>query len=128
MLQCTARSAMRLAHVTQSTRRTMAIAATVKVAPDTSALDFPAPSHVSLAGEAAKLARQIRDFYKSPDSVIEIPQSVREEILNNLIKKTQMLPDTEVTPDTIRANCKIPERVRLGDSPIFKAINKSSAV
>ncbi|KAI0563918.1 hypothetical protein FGB62_32g146 [Gracilaria domingensis] len=47
-------------------RRSLAIVATVKKAPDTSTMDFPAPSHVSLASEAADLAQQLNAFYTNP--------------------------------------------------------------
>lgn len=47
-------------------RRNLAIMPTVKVAADTSAMDFPAPSHVSLGSDAAEMARQLTDFYCNP--------------------------------------------------------------
>lgn len=50
-------------------RRHLAIIPTVKTAPDTSAIDFPAPSHVSLSATAADLASQLSDFYSNPSKL-----------------------------------------------------------
>ena len=50
----------------QSSRRGLAIAPSVKTATDTSDQEFAAPSHVSLASEAASLAKQFREFYSDP--------------------------------------------------------------
>lgn len=42
---------------------------TVKVASDTSTMDFPAPSHVSLSSEAASIAQQLSDVYSNPGTL-----------------------------------------------------------
>ncbi len=52
-------------------RRNMAIMPTVKTATDTSADEFPAPSHVSLVAEASAIARQFREFYSNPGTFLE---------------------------------------------------------
>lgn len=49
-----------------SYRRHLAIMPTVKTATDTSSMEFPAPSHVSITSEAADIARQITEFYSNP--------------------------------------------------------------
>lgn len=48
----------------------MAIAATVKKAPDTSATDFPAPSHVTLSTQLAEVAEDIAHFYSNPGTSV----------------------------------------------------------
>lgn len=57
------RTMMTTKHVPQ---RQLAIMPTVKVATDTSTMEFPAPSHVSISSEAADLAKQLSDFYSNP--------------------------------------------------------------
>lgn len=105
-------------------RRNMAIAATVETAPDTSTIDFPAPSHVSVAGEAADIARQLSEFYRSPTSSVELSAEARKEIMEELCKRASSIPDTEITPEWVKQNVKIPSKVTLGENPIFKSFQK----
>lgn len=58
---------------TVSQRRNLAILPTVKTATDTSDMEFPAPSHVSLSSQAAELVRQISDFYSNPGKSSRFP-------------------------------------------------------
>lgn len=46
--------------------RNLAIMPTVEKASDTSEMEFPAPSHVSLSSQAAEVARAITEFYSNP--------------------------------------------------------------
>lgn len=52
-------------------RRNLAILPTVKVASDTSKMDFPAPSHVSLSSEALNIAKQVTAFYANPGMCLQ---------------------------------------------------------
>lgn len=103
----------------------MAITATVKETPDTSSMDFPAPSHVGLVGEAMNLTRQLREFYSSPDSTFDIPEAARKEIYDEVVQKLQQLPPSTISMEWIKQNVKVPSKMRLGDNPLFKAFNKS---
>jgi hypothetical protein len=125
MMQTAARYALR-ARGTMSAvpRRNMAIAATVKTAPDTSAIDFPAPSHVSVAGDAVDIARQLRVFYESAGSSIELSPEARAGILEDLVKRASAIPDTEITAEWVEANVTIPAKVTLGENPVFKSLQK----
>lgn len=115
-----ARNALRARGAIQTTvRRNMAIAATVKDAPDTSSLDFPAPSHVSVAGEAADLARQLRSFYGTAESSYALSAEERSAVLEELGKRAASIPETDITADWVEKNMKVPETVRLGDLPSF---------
>lgn len=115
-----ARNALR-AHGTMPTaiRRNMAVVASVKSAPDTSSMDFPAPSHVSVAGEASDLARQLRNFYQAADSSYTLSAEDRAAILEELGKRAATIPDTEITAEWVTKNIEVPEKVRLGDLPSF---------
>ena len=53
-------------------RRGLAIMPSVKTASDTSQREFPAPSHVGIASEAAEIARQYRSFYTDPGKYEDI--------------------------------------------------------
>jgi hypothetical protein len=108
---------------TQSSRP-LAISATVPSAPDTSGTNFPAPSHVSLSGDAADIARQLREFYASADSSIALTAPVRAALAEELAKRAMSIPDTNITAEWIAKNVTIPEAIRLGDNPIFKAHEK----
>lgn len=63
-----------LAGRVMSQRRNLAIIPTVKTATDTSEMEFPAPSHVSLSSQAAGLARQISEFYSNPGKFHLLPR------------------------------------------------------
>ena len=64
-------------------RRHLAIASTVRQATDTSKMDFPAPSHVSLPSQAAELASQLTNFYSDPGMYYNrrLAQNVQERPL-----------------------------------------------
>jgi hypothetical protein len=99
--------------------RQLAIPATVKTAPDTSGKNFPAPSHVGLAGDAADIARQISDFYKNPDSTVVLSAEDRAELFDEVLRLGQTIPDGSFTPEMIKSKYTIPEAIRLGDNPVF---------
>lgn len=120
MLRATANALRRVSASHAAPSRTLAIAATVKTAPDTSAIDFPAPSHVSLPGEAFELLRQLRAFYEAPDSSVHIPAELKEEVKAELIARISGLPDSSLTPEQIEEMAKVPDTIRLGDNPMFK--------
>jgi hypothetical protein len=103
--------------------RPLAIPATVKTAPDTSEQNFPAPSHASLAGDAADIARQMTAFFKNPDSTVTLSAEDRAELLDGIIKRGQAAPETQITAEWVKSKYSIPEKLRLGDNPMFKAYN-----
>lgn len=124
-MQAVARHALRTAGRARGPApRTLAIAATVKTAPDTSGLDFPAPSHASVTGDAADIARQIKEFYASPKSTVTLAADTRAGILDDLAKKVSSIPDTAITAEWVQANIKVPETVTLGENPVFKGMKK----
>lgn len=124
-MQAAARHAVRAAQgASGRSRRTMAIVATVKTAPDTSAIDFPAPSHASLTGDAVDIARQIKSYYSSPESVLKLDENARAAILEDLGKKVSAIPDSTITAEWVSANVKVPEEVVLGDNPVFQGLRK----
>ncbi|PXF49346.1 hypothetical protein BWQ96_00920 [Gracilariopsis chorda] len=104
--------------------RALAITATVKDASDTSAMKFPAPSHVSIAAEAADLARQLNEFYSNPDSVIAIPDDIRESLRAEVMKKVGAVPDANISAAWANQNLQIPSEIRLGDNPLFESHQK----
>ncbi|CDF36486.1 unnamed protein product [Chondrus crispus] len=106
-------------------RRHLAIASTVGQATDTSKMDFPAPSHVSLSSQAAELASQLTNFYSDPDSVIKIPEETRKVIHADISKRIRSIPDTPLTEDWTDAHITVPSEVRLGDNPYFEAFKKA---
>lgn len=55
-------------------KRNLAILPTVKKATDTSEMDFPAPSHVSLTSDAAALAHELASFYSDPGMYSHLPR------------------------------------------------------
>lgn len=107
-------------------RRTLAIAATVRTARDTSAQTFPAPSHVSVAAEAHDIARQIREFYSNPKSTLEFSEEARAQILDELCKRAATIPEGALSPEWVVQNMKdkIPSKVVIGDNPYFKDKSK----
>jgi hypothetical protein len=124
-MQAATRHALRTAvRAREPCRRTLAIAATVKTAPDTSGMAFPAPSHASLVGDAVDIARQIADFYKSPTSTLDLGADTRAAILEELGKRASAIPDTAITAEWVKQNLKVPEKIVLGENPVFQGINK----
>lgn len=71
--------ALRFALLTES-RRNLAIMPTVKKATDTSAEEFPAPSHVNLAADATAIARDYREFFTNPGTFISSATSYRLQL------------------------------------------------
>lgn len=102
--------------------RSLAIRATVATAPDTSGQTFPAPSHVSVAAEAADVARQLRGFYSDPESIVALDKGDRARVLADLVKRAAAIPETQVSEDWVVKNMKdkIPAQVKIGDNPYFK--------
>jgi hypothetical protein len=110
---------VKMLRVLAAAARQLAIPATVKTAPDTSGKNFPAPSHVGLAGDAADIARQISDFYKNPDSTVVLSAEDRAELFDEVLRLGQTIPDGSFTPEMIKSKYTIPEAIRLGDNPVF---------
>ncbi|CAN8066754.1 unnamed protein product [Agarophyton chilense] len=105
--------------------RGLTIAATVKQAPDTSAIDFPAPSHVSLASEVADLAQQLNAFYSNPESVISLPDETREALQAEVVKRVSTVPEAELPAAWVHQNLQVPSEIRLGDNPLFESAQKT---
>lgn len=119
------RAASVLRKVTTSMpKRNLAIMPTVKAATDTSSLDFPAPSHVSLSSEAASLARQIAAFYDNPDSIISLTEEARAALQSEIAKKVKNIPDSALPDNWAALELQVPSDIRLGDNPLFESNKK----
>lgn len=100
--------------------RQMAIAATVKTAPDTSAMEFPAPSHVALSTQLAEVAEGITNFYSNSKSKLQLEESVRASIKDEIERKSKSLLTEMDVSTSPTAQINVPETVKIGDSPLFK--------
>ena len=100
-------------------RRHLAIPATVKSASDTSEHEFPAPSHVNVAADAAAIARQFRQFYSDADSTLKLSAEAKAALMAEVVKKATAIPDTKVDEGFLTSKFPIPDEIRIGDNPNF---------
>lgn len=100
-------------------RRELAIPATVKTATDTSEMEFPAPSHVNVASDAAAIARQFREFYSNKDSTVKLGEAAKEALTAEITKKVTAIPEGELDELYVKSKLSVPDEIRLGDNPNF---------